>query len=438
MGCAGIPRMSPDAGPLRFIWDPENRRAPARPVCCFTPLRASLVRMRQHRVRRLTGVMRHRNGMQSMAFRTGRGNDMRTAREDGKRQASAAEPNTTSAGHVREGQAQVQFDAEALVGFYQQMVDIRLFEDAASRAFRQGKIGGYLHVYSGQEAIAMGFLHYLKENDLTITAYRDHAHALLQGADPNATMAELFGKGTGIVKGKGGSMHLFHAEGGMMGGYGIVGGHIPLGVGMAYAKRYRGEDGIVQLYYGDGSMHNGAFHEAANLAGLWGKSEMCPCLFILENNQYGMGTSVERATAMTDLGKKYESYGIEWERVDGMDLEAVLEVAERATQRVRETGKPYGIEAYSYRLVPHGAADFLEKYRTKEEVKKWREKDPITTLAARLLDLGVEESRLEEIRAAAKEKADEAVKFADESPEPDLSELLTDVYAEGIPVEAAG
>lgn len=151
-----------------------------------------------------------------------------------------------------------------------------------------------------------------------------------------------------------------------------------------------------------------------------------------------MGTSVERATAMTDLGKKYESYGIEWERVDGMDLEAVLEVAERATKRVRETGKPYGIEAYSYRLVPHGAADFLEKYRTKEEVRKWREKDPITTLAARLLDMGVEESRLEEIRAAAKEKADEAAKFADESPEPDLSELLTDVYAEGVPVEAAG
>ena len=332
----------------------------------------------------------------------------------------------------------MQFDAEALVGFYQQMVEIRLFEDAASKAFRQGKIGGYLHVYSGQEAVAMGFINYLQEGDLTITAYRDHAHAILQGADPKAVMAELYGKGTGIVKGKGGSMHLFHVEGGMYGGYGIFGGHIPLGVGMAYGLRYRGEPGIVQLYFGDGSIHNGAFHEAANLAGLWGRDGLCPTLFILENNQYGMGTSVERATAMTDLGKKYESYGIEWERVDGMDLEAVLEVAERATKRVRETGKPYGIEAYSYRLVPHGAADFLEKYRTKEEVRKWREKDPITTLAARLLDMGVEESRLEEIRAAAKEKADEAAKFADESPEPDLSELLTDVYAEGVPVEAAG
>lgn len=363
---------------------------------------------------------------------------MQTAKEDGRRRASAAEPNTQSAEHSREGQAHVQFDAEALLGFYQQMVEIRLFEDAAGRGFRQGKIGGYLHVYSGQEAVATGFLHYLKEGDRTITAYRDHAHAILQGADPNAVMAELYGKGTGIVKGKGGSMHLFHVEGGMYGGYGIVGGHIPLGVGMAYGVRYRGEDGIVQLYYGDGSMHNGAFHEAANLAGLWGKSDLCPALFILENNQYGMGTSVERATAMTDLGKKYESYGIEWERVDGMDLEAVLEAAERATQRVRETGKPYGIEAFSYRLVPHGAADFLEKYRSKEEVKKWREKDPITTLAARLLDMGVEETRLEEIRNAARKQADEAVKFAEESPEPDLSELTTDVYAEGIPVEVAG
>jgi pyruvate dehydrogenase E1 component alpha subunit len=363
---------------------------------------------------------------------------MQTAKDDGDRQKTAAEPETPSAEHVREGQAQVQFDAEALVGFYQQMVEIRLFEDAAGKGFRQGKIGGYLHVYSGQEAVATGFINYLEDGDRTITAYRDHAHAILQGADPNGVMAELYGKGTGIVKGKGGSMHLFHAEGGMYGGYGIVGGHIPLGVGMAYGMRYRGEPGIVQLYYGDGSMHNGAFHEAANLAGLWGKDGLCPTLFILENNQYGMGTSVERATAMTDLGKKYESYGIEWERVDGMDIEAVLEVAERTTKRVRETGRPYGIEAYSYRLVPHGAADFLEKYRSKEEVKKWREKDPITTLAARLLDMGVEESRLEEIRSAAKAKADEAVKFAEESPEPDLSELTTDVYAEGIPVEVAG
>lgn len=354
------------------------------------------------------------------------------------RQEVATSPENPPAESYTEGQAQVAYDAEALVGFYQKMVEIRLFEDASTKAFRQGKIGGYLHVYSGQEAVATAFINAMKEGDITITAYRDHAHALLQGADPKNVMAELYGKGTGIVKGKGGSMHLFHTEGGMYGGYGIVGGHIPLGPGMAYAKRYQGGDEVVQLYLGDGSIHNGAFHEAANLAGLWGKDGMCPTLFILENNQYGMGTSVERATAMTDLGKKFESYGIEWERVDGMDIQAVLEVAEKAQERVRETGKPYAIEAFSYRIVPHGAADFLEQYRSKEEVAKWREKDPIPLLHGQLIEMGIDEERLNKIREDAKAQAEEAVKFAEESPDPDLSELLTDVYADDTYVEPAG
>lgn len=354
------------------------------------------------------------------------------------RQEAATSPNPIPAESYTEGQAQVAYDAEALVGFYQKMVEIRLFEDASTKAFRQGKIGGYLHVYSGQEAVATAFISAMKEGDITITAYRDHAHALLQGADPNGVMAELYGKGTGIVKGKGGSMHLFHTEGGMYGGYGIVGGHIPLGPGMAYGKRYQGGDEVVQLYLGDGSIHNGAFHEAANLAGLWGKDGMCPVLFILENNQYGMGTSVERATAMTELGKKFESYGIEWERVDGMDIQATLEVAERAQERVRETGKPYAVEAFSYRIVPHGAADFLEQYRSKEEVAKWREKDPIPLLHGQLIEMGIDEDRLNKIREEAKAIADAAVKFAEESPDPDLSELLTDVYADDTYVEPAG
>ena len=338
----------------------------------------------------------------------------------------------------RKKESQATLDTEQLLELYRKMVEIRLFEDACQRGFRQGKIGGYLHLYIGQEAVATGFLQAHQPGDRIITAYRDHAHALLLGATPRQIMAELYGKGTGLVKGKGGSMHLFDVKNDFYGGYGIVGGHIPLGVGMAFGLRYRGEPGIVQLYFGDGAMNNGTFHESANLAGLWGKQGLAPVVMILENNQYGMGTSVERAAAMTDLGKRFDAYGIEWEKVDGMDVEAVLEVAERASKYVRETGKPYGIEAFSYRLVPHGAADFLEKYRTKEEISKWREKDPITTLAAKLLEMGVEESRLEEIRSAAKARADEAVKFAEESPEPDLSELTTDVYAEGIPVEVAG
>jgi pyruvate dehydrogenase E1 component alpha subunit len=329
----------------------------------------------------------------------------------------------------REGGA-VATNGEHLVDLYKKMVLIRTFEEATQRGFRQGKIGGYLHVYIGQEAVATGFLDAFKEGDKVITAYRDHAHALLLGSDPKNVMAELYGKGTGIVKGKGGSMHLFDVERGLMGGYGIVGGHIPLGVGFAYTMRYKETDHITQLFLGDGAMSEGAFHEAANLSGLWGKDGMNPCLFIIENNQYGMGTSVARTTAMTDLAAKFDAYGIEHEKVDGMDLEAVLEAAHRTTEMVRESGKPYAVEALTYRTAPHGAADFFEKYRTKDEVKKWRERDPIGLLEHKLLERDIlDEDKLEEIKAEMKETIDEVVKFADESEEPPIEELYTDVYA---------
>ena len=288
----------------------------------------------------------------------------------------------------------------------------------------------YLHVYTGQEAVATGFIDAYKDGDRVITAYRDHPHALLLGSDPKNVMAELYGKGTGLVKGKGGSMHLFDVERGFMGGYGIVGGHIPLGVGIAYAMRYQETEHICQLFLGDGSMSQGAFHESANLAGLWGQDGMCPVVFIVENNQYGMGTSVDRTTAMTDLGAKFGAYGIEHEKVDGMNLEAVLEAAGRATEQVRETGVPYAVEAMTYRTAPHGAADFFEKYRTKEEVKEWRERDPIGLLESRLLELeAADEDKLEEIKNEAQETVDEAVSFADESEEPAMEELYTDVYS---------
>jgi pyruvate dehydrogenase E1 component alpha subunit len=329
----------------------------------------------------------------------------------------------------REGGA-VATDGEHLVELYKKMVLLRTFEEATQRGFRQGKIGGYLHVYIGQEAVATGFLDAYREGDAVITAYRDHPHALLLGGDPKTVMAELYGKGTGIVKGKGGSMHLFDVEHGMYGGYGIVGGHVPLGVGFAYAMKYQETDRITQLYLGDGAMNNGAFHEAANLSGLWGRDGFNPCLWIVENNQYGMGTSVARSTAMTDLGAKFDAYGIEHEKVDGMDLEAVLEVAHRATEKVRETGQPYAVEALTYRTAPHGAADFFEKYRTKDEVKKWRQRDPIGQLEHKLLEREIlDEDALEEIRAEMKETMDEATNFADESEEPSVDELYTDVYA---------
>jgi pyruvate dehydrogenase E1 component alpha subunit len=338
----------------------------------------------------------------------------------------------------RQKESQATLDTEQLLELYRKMVEIRLFEDACQRGFRQGKIGGYLHLYIGQEAVATGLLHTHQPGDRIITAYRDHAHALLLGATPRQIMAELYGKGTGLVKGKGGSMHLFDVKNDFYGGYGIVGGHIPLGVGMAYAAAYQKDGSIVQLYLGDGAIHNGAFHEAANLAGLWGKDGMNPCLFVLENNQYGMGTSVERATANTNLATKFDSYGIEHEQVDGMDVVAVIEVAQRAIERVRETGKPYAIEALTYRIVPHGAADFLEKYRTKEEVKKWRERDPIGLLEKRLEEQGVDDEQFQKIRDEMKDIVADAVKFAEESPEPDLSELTTDVYASDVHVADAG
>jgi pyruvate dehydrogenase E1 component alpha subunit len=343
---------------------------------------------------------------------------------------SAENENSENGGVETRDEGAVATSTDRLVDLYREMMLIRAFEEASQRGFRQGKIGGYLHVYTGQEAVATGFLQAFREGDKMITAYRDHAHALLLGSDPKNVMAELYGKATGIVKGKGGSMHLFDVERGLMGGYGIVGGHIPLGVGIAYAMKYQETDHICQLYLGDGSISNGAFHEAANLAGLWGKDGMCPCLFIVENNQYGMGTSVERTTAMTDLAAKFDAYGIENEKVDGMDLEAVIECAERVAEQVRESGRPYAVEVLTYRTAPHGAADFFEKYRTKEEIEEWRQRDPIGLLEKKLLETdALDEDKVEEIRNEAKERINEAVKFADESDEPPIEELYTDVYA---------
>jgi len=360
------------------------------------------------------------------------------AAQNGRQPAVAEAPAATagngavSGGVAGHGSgAEIQIDHQRLLDFYRKMIEIRLFEEAAQRGFRTGKIGGYLHLYIGQEAIATGFLDAFQPGDRVITAYRDHAHALLLGATPNEVMAELYGKGTGLVKGKGGSMHLFDVENGFYGGYGIVGGHIPLGVGMAYGLRYRGEPGMVQLSLGEGAIHNGAFHEAANLAGLWGREGLNPTLFILENNGYGMGTSVERSTAMTELGRKFDSYGIAHEQVDGMDLLAVLECAHRVTKQVRDTGQPYAVEAHTYRLVPHGAADFLERYRSKDEIKEWRGRDPLGLLERRLLERGAaDEAVITSTRAEAKTVVDAAVRFAEESPEPDIAELYTDVYVD--------
>lgn len=312
-----------------------------------------------------------------------------------------------------------------------QMILIRRFEEATEREFRRGKIGGYLHVYIGQEAVASGIISALRKDDIVFCGYRDHAQALALGSDPGKVMAELFGKRTGVSKGKGGSMHLFDVEHGLYGGYGIVGGHLPLAAGAAYSVRYQNTDRVVLCYFGDGAMNIGSFHEAMNMAGLWGKEGMCPIVFVIENNGYAMGTSVDRHSALTDLAARVRAYDIPTEKVDGQDIFAIRGVADRVVGQVRETGKPYCIEAVTYRFSGHGAADILQPYRKKEEVEEHRQRDPITILRNRLGEVcGLSDADMKAMDDWATEEAAKAVKFAEESPQPEPEELFEDVVAE--------
>ena len=316
------------------------------------------------------------------------------------------------------------------------MIFIRKFEEASEREFRKGKIGGYLHVYSGQEGIAAGILTALQPDDVVFAGYRDHAHAIVRGSDPGAVMAELFGKASGLSKGKGGSMHLFDVAHGLYGGYGIVGGHLTLATGAAYALRYQETDRIAVCYFGDGAMNIGTFHEALNMAGLWGKQGMCPAIFVIENNGYAMGTSIERHSAVTDLGARMSAYAIPSEKVDGQDVFALRGVADRVVRQVRETGKPYCIEAVTYRFSGHGAADILQPYRSKEEVEQHRHRDPILILKNRLKEIcGLSDDDIEEMEVKAAEQVAAAIRFAEESPQPEPEELFRDVLSEPIPVE---
>jgi pyruvate dehydrogenase E1 component alpha subunit len=316
-----------------------------------------------------------------------------------------------------------------ILEWYAKMVLARRFEEEAEREFRRGKIGGYLHVYSGQEAVAAGFLSVLRDDDIFFTAYRDHAHALFRGAPPGAIMAELFGKATGLAKGKGGSMHLFNVARGFYGGYGIVGGHIPPATGAAYALRYEGTDRICLCFLGDGAMNSGSFHEPANMAGLWGKQGLCPLVYIVENNRYAMGTSVERSSAATNLASRFATYAIENERADGTDFIAVRQLADRIVRRVRETGAPYAVEMLTNRFAGHGAADLFQPYRTKDEIAQARQRDPLTVLEDRLRTAGVlTDSQVTRIRDDAERAVTEAVRFADESPPPNADELNRDIH----------
>jgi pyruvate dehydrogenase E1 component alpha subunit len=312
------------------------------------------------------------------------------------------------------------------------MVIARRFEEETERAFRRGKIGGYLHVYSGQEAVAAGFLAELRDDDIFFTAYRDHAHALFRGSPPGAVMAELLGKATGVARGKGGSMHLFDVSRGFYGGYGIVGGHIPLAVGAAYALRYKGGDQVCLCFLGDGAMNSGGFHEPMNMAGLWGQEGLCPLVAVIENNQFAMGTPVSRSSAVSNLAARFAAYDIPAERVDGMDFLAVREVARRVIAEVRASGRPQGVEALTYRFAGHGAADVFQPYRTKDDVETARRRDPLTVVETRLREAGLlDDARVAAISEDADEVMREAMRFAEESPPPPPEDLYTDVYGNG-------
>jgi pyruvate dehydrogenase E1 component alpha subunit len=317
-------------------------------------------------------------------------------------------------------------DKSILMDWYRQMVLIRRFEQRCAELYQQGKIGGFLHLYIGQEAVAVGTIAAKEDGDHVITAYRDHGHALAVGSNTNFVMAEMLGKATGVSKGKGGSMHLVDVERNFWGGYAIVGGHLTLATGIALAEQYKETGNAVLCYFGDGSTNIGYFHEALNLASVWD----LPVVWVAENNQYGMGTSIERASAVSELIKKASAYGLEGQQVNGMDVLEVYESAKAALERAKSGGGPQFIEMITYRFEGHSMGDPL-RYRTKDEVEKWREDDPIGVLERHMLqDLGVDKESLESIDQEVEQEIEEAVIFAEESPLPAAEELFTDIYVE--------
>lgn len=315
---------------------------------------------------------------------------------------------------------------EQLLLIYRDMVRIREFEEACPQLYSQGKMGGFLHLYSGQEAVGVGVAHALRPTDYMIAAYREHGLVLAKGADPNSIMAELYGKATGCSRGKGGSMHMFDPDLRFMGGYGIVGGHLPIAVGIGFSILYQQKDEVVVCLFGDGATNQGVFHEAMNMAALY----HVPVVFVCENNGYGIGTSVQRASAVQQLYKKSCAYETEGVKVDGMDVLAVHATVLAAVEKARGGGGPTYIEALTYRFRGHSISD-PGTYRSEQERKIWRERDPIPRLASDLIQRGVStEEELEEIEVSEKKQIEEAIRFAEESPDPEPAELWTDVYAE--------
>ncbi len=313
-----------------------------------------------------------------------------------------------------------------LLEWYRQMVLIRRFEQKCAELYQLGKIGGFLHLYIGQEAIAVGSIAARRAADHVITAYRDHGHALAVGTETKYIMAEMLGKATGVSKGKGGSMHLADVSRNFWGGHAVVGAHLSLAVGLALSESYRGTDNAVLCYFGDGATNIGYFHESLNLAGVW----QLPVVWICENNQYGMGTAVDRASAVSEMIRKAHAYGMEGKQVDGMNVFAVYEATKAALQAVRDGAGPQFLEMITYRFEGHSMGDPL-RYRTKDEVEKWRADDPIGILERHLLEQGIAtQQELDQVDTAVDAELAAAVQFAEESPLPALEKLYTDIYVD--------
>jgi pyruvate dehydrogenase E1 component alpha subunit len=325
----------------------------------------------------------------------------------------------------RQKSAAVEEDRETLLNLFQQMVLIRRFEEKCAEAYSLGKIGGFCHLYIGQEAVGVGAISAIRQEDYVVTSYREHGQAIAKGISPEAVMAELYGKAGGCSSGKGGSMHLFDKSVNFLGGHAIVGGQIPLATGLAFASKYQETDKVALCFFGEAAVNQGAFHESLNMAQLW----KLPCIYICENNQYGMGTSLARAMSLQNVAEKACAYEMASEFVDGMDVMAMRQATQRAVKRAREESQPTLLEARTYRYMGHSMSD-PGNYRTRAEIEKYQERDPIKIFTATLKEQNIlSDKDLSNIEAEVKEQVEQAVRFAEESPEPDPSELYTNVYA---------
>jgi pyruvate dehydrogenase E1 component alpha subunit len=320
---------------------------------------------------------------------------------------------------------ELQEDRETLVNLLRQMVLIRRFEEKSAESYSLGKIGGFCHLYIGQEAVGVGAISAVRRDDYVITSYREHGQALAKGIPADSVMAELFGKSGGCSRGKGGSMHLFDKSVNFLGGHAIVGAQIPLATGVAFAAKYKETDQVTLCFFGEAAVNQGAFHESLNLAQLW----KLPCIYICENNKYGMGTSLERSMSSHDVAQKASAYELASEFVDGMDVMAMRRATQRAVERARKESLPTLLEAQTYRYMGHSMSD-PGKYRTRAEIEKYQERDPIKLFTATLKENDVlTDKDISEIEAQVKEQVEQAVRFAEESAEPDPKELYTNVYA---------